>query len=101
MKYRGPGEYENTPVRIDFFTKYLYSKAIGLRHVGPHALDRDLSEVFKNMCFDPKKLFAAVCGAHKLKKETVHFCQPSPNLTLIVLVQVNLSAKSQRRDLNK
>ena len=66
--YRGTGERGNAPVRIDFFSRNLYSKAIGLRHVGPHALDRDLSKVFKNMCFDPKRSFVAVCGACKPQK---------------------------------
>ena len=84
--YFGTGEKGNAPVRIDFFPKNLYSKAIELRHVGPHALDRDLSKVFKNMCFDPKRSFVAACSAHKPKIKRRIFDAPSPNLMFIDLV---------------
>ena len=66
--YRGPGEKWIAPIGIYFFPKNSYSKVIKLRHVGPHALNRDIFKVFINMCLDPKKLFAAVCGVRKPKK---------------------------------
>ena len=53
--YRGCGEKGNAPLRIVLFSKIQYSKGTRLSHVGPHALDRDLSKVFKNMCFPTKK----------------------------------------------
>ena len=52
--YRGPGEVGIGPVRIVYFSKNQYFKGIILNHVGPCALDTDLSKVLKNMCFDPK-----------------------------------------------
>ena len=55
LNYRGCGEKGNAPLRIVLFSKIQYSKGIRLSHVGPHALDRDLSKVFKNMCFPAKK----------------------------------------------
>ena len=99
--FRGTGERGNAPVRIDFFPRNLYSKAIGLRHVGPHALDRDLSQVFKNMCFDPKRSFVAACGAFKPQKTACFWCAKTKLYMFIDLVQIILPSKSRLRDLHK
>ena len=81
--------------------KIQYSKGIILNHVGPSALDTDLSKVFKNMCFDPKLLFAAFWDSNKHKGKSSFLAPQTQNFNFIKLVQINLSFNIGRLGLNK
>ena len=93
------GKKEMLRWELIFFPRNLYSKAIG--HVGPHALDRDLSQVFKNMCFDQKRSFVAACGACKPQKTACFWCGMKKLYMFINLLQIILPSKSRLQDLHK